>query len=128
MPDSIIWNEAVLLNEDFETLSISVKYGTGKLYGAGWLYGGQIVQDWLRPELLDQIPALVTEDFEDPNWSPPVWVENLLSLDDFENADWLRPVWVDSLLLTEDFEDANWIGPVWIEGLLLTDDFEDATW
>jgi len=82
------WIETVLLNENFENTIIPVKFGMGNLYRDNWLYGGELVKDWLRPLFLDQIPTLVIEDFEDPNWVPTAWVEGLLLTENFEDPTW----------------------------------------
>lgn len=59
------WVETIEFIEDFE-LNVPIKYGTGKLYGAGWKYGESDVSDW-QPISWSESP-LLDEDFEAMDW------------------------------------------------------------
>jgi len=99
-----------LKSDDFEGYAIPVKYGTGKLYGAGWLYGGALIEDWLDIVYNALLPVEIEEDFESAGWFPPVWSEEAASIaENMENALWLRPTWIQSAAsITENFE-GSWV-------------------
>jgi hypothetical protein len=99
------WSETLIFTENFDEYNVPVIYGDGKLYGAGWKYGGEMAHDWLRPNL-GELTTYITEDFEHGSWRPRDWSEDTTYItEDFEGAGWSRPDWSeDTTYITENFE------------------------